>query len=343
MSSSENLAYAPSSFRTRHISRRPLTFAALSCALLPAAAQKTIRVPADYASIQQAISSAQAGDTVLVAPGVYAERVSFLGKSITVAGDGDGVIVDGTNLVGPLVTFANGETRAATLANITIQNGRPSTAPSAGGIFILDASPTIRNTRIVSNRGCGIGAVRSALVLQGNTVSGTILTPYAEACGASGITRYPSDDFGGGILLVGVSKDELSAQITGNTVQGNSGSFGGAGVTLVDAGFPMLANNVIRDNMGHDFGAGITVLGSSSPTIVQNLIIRNTVDPTFLLAAGADVGAGVHVGGASSPIPPPVITNNTIAFNRILPEPNTNQRGSQMWLRTPLMQFSRTT
>ncbi len=118
--------------------------------------------------------------------------------------------------------------------------------------------------------------------------------------------------------------------------QGNSGSFGGAGITFVDAGFPMLANNVIRDNLGHDFGAGITILGSSSPTIVQNLIIRNTVDPTLFRAAGADVGAGIHKGTASSPIPPPFITNNTIAFNRILPEPNTNQQGSQIWMGTPL-------
>ncbi len=332
----ENLVHATSWAPATKRTFRLLTYAALSCTFLPAAAQKTIRVPTDFATIQQAIGSSQAGDIVLVAPGVYAEQISFLGKSITVAGNGDGVILDGTSLIGPLVTFANGESQAATLANITVRNGRPSTVPSAGGIFILDASPTIRNTRIISNRGCGVGAVRSALILQGNTISGTILTPYAEACGASGITPYPSDDFGGGILLVGVSKDGLSAQITGNTVQGNSGSFGGAGITFVDAGFPMLANNVIQDNLGHDFGAGITILGSSSPTIVQNLIIRNTVDPTLFRAAGADVGAGIHVGGASSPMPPPFITNNTIAFNRILPEPNTNQQGSQIWMGTPL-------
>lgn len=138
--------------------------------------------------------------------------------------------------------------------NVTIRNGRPSAVPSAGGIFILDASPTLHSTRILNNQGCGIGAVGSAFVLNGSAVSGTILAPYTEACGGGSFTTYPSDLFGGGILLLGAPKNNPSAEITGTPCKATLAS-SGARITLVDAGSPTLSNDDIHDNVGHHKGA----------------------------------------------------------------------------------------
>src|SRR6266700_1042933 len=52
-------------------------------------AQNTINVPADQPTIQAAITLAQSGDTVLVAPGTYLENNDFLGKAITVTSSED--------------------------------------------------------------------------------------------------------------------------------------------------------------------------------------------------------------------------------------------------------------
>src|SRR5205823_4414817 len=88
-------------------------FAGLSVANESEAA--TIRVPADYATIQQAISAASSGgDTVIVAPGTYSETIDFLGKDLTVTSEqGPAVtIIDGHG-AGSVVSFKSQETRNA--------------------------------------------------------------------------------------------------------------------------------------------------------------------------------------------------------------------------------------
>ena len=106
-------------------------FVALSA--LSTAEAATIRVPANAATIQQAIDAAAAGDTVLVSPGTYVENITFRGKAITVASErGPAVTIIDGNRTGSVVTFASGENRNAVLAGFTVRNGANSF--SGGGV-----------------------------------------------------------------------------------------------------------------------------------------------------------------------------------------------------------------
>src|SRR5918998_156873 len=64
----------------------------------------TIRVPEDYATIQEAVNAAGDGDTVLVGPGTYAGGIVISGKSITLASyyhtSGDTSFIDQTIING---------------------------------------------------------------------------------------------------------------------------------------------------------------------------------------------------------------------------------------------------
>lgn len=62
----------------------------------PAGAHVTIRVPADAPTISAAVSLAQSGDLVLVAPGVYHESVKVTTANVTLRGESrDKVVIDG--------------------------------------------------------------------------------------------------------------------------------------------------------------------------------------------------------------------------------------------------------
>ena len=79
-----------------------------------AAGATTVNVPAEVATIQGAIESAAAGDTIVAAPGTYHENLNFLGKDLVVRSSGGPSVttVDG-DAKDPVAWFVHGETRVA--------------------------------------------------------------------------------------------------------------------------------------------------------------------------------------------------------------------------------------
>jgi parallel beta-helix repeat protein len=264
---------------------------------------KVINVPGDEPTIQAGIDAASNGDTILVAPGVYNENITFdtVAAVVTVASkNGPSVTtIQGTG-TGPVVQIGQG-----VLSGFTITGGHSEDLIYPGGGISIGGSPMIIHNIITGNvsdssGGGGIGIYNSSPIIESN-----IITNNVEG------TNY-SGGGGGGIQITKAS----SARIIGNTISNNTANTSdGGGIYLNVAGTPLLMNNVISGNLtkgvfGGYFGGpaasggGIAMINDSDPLIVQNLIIKNT----------ADLGGGVSFDVPSTSIGP-LLVNDTIAGN----------------------------
>ena len=279
---------------------KPLLLSLLIAALFSAAAEaQTIRVPGNFATIQAAINAAQPGDTVRVAPGIYVERINFLGKAITVVSEAgpDVTIIDG-NQGGSVVAFVSSEGPASMLDGFTIRNGKAEPF-GGGGIRIMapaggspGSSPTIRNNRIVGNVACGGGAGiyidSGTAIIQNNVISGNFTQPGCS-----------SGQGGAGIRILG------SPQILDNIISNNTNSLGSEGGGIwVWFGSPLIRGNIITGNTAAR-GGGIGMSFGADAKIVQNLIARNT----------AIAGGGGIYWRVIQDTPAPSVINNTIVDN----------------------------
>jgi hypothetical protein len=313
----------------------------------PALAGDVLNVPVPYCSIQEAINFAVDGDTVLVQPGTYHERIIFSGKAITVTStnpDDEGVvattIIDG-DAAGRVVSFWKGEGADCVLTGFTIRNGN---APNGGGIGCWSCSPTITKNIVADNvatwaDGGGILCTSASPTITKNVITGNSADWWGGGIGCnSGSTPTIADNTisnnaavsGGGIGLYG---GYSSPTVTGNIICGNLATYAGGGIRMMDSSpavignviesndsanyggaitisydcFPEIRGNDIIGNCAADQGGGIYALAPSIPTIADNLISHNV----SMGGAGWAVGGGIRCGRSAHMD----ITNNIIAYN----------------------------
>ncbi len=274
-----------------------------------------INVPDDIETIQGAINASDDGDTVLVAPGTYVEKVDFCGKAIVVSSlflttrDTAYVastIIDGDSS-GTVVTFNNDETEATLLTGFTIRNGGPY---RGGGIYCGRSSPTMTNLLICENfsngDGGGIYCYRSSPTL-------TTVT----------IRDNTARDWGGGFYSTG----ESSPTLVDVTISGNSAiEHGGGGISTGNESNPILENVRILENRAATSGGGISFGFDTSPILTEVTIHDNSArdgggaffsgsDPELTFVTIYDntatvSGGGIHCFGSNA-----VFVNVTVSGN----------------------------
>lgn len=301
--------------------RRRLAVAALvPCAVLawsaPALAA-TRRVPQDYPTIQAAIDAAASGDTVLVGPGTYGERLDYHAKAITVESSAGAAatVIDGSGTSGfpfgsvPIVELDAVPGQTPVLRGFTVTGVRSDNVPFEAAVTTSGGAALIEDNRIVGTDFCvsAVLARSSSATIRDNLVSDN-----SGPC-----LQVPRG--GGGILAEGSG----AVQIVGNVVTRNVSRFDGGGIGVYDTVSPTISANIVTDNSAATDGGGIALAITVGGMVTNNLVVRNS----------AISGGGLAWRGASSPV---VIANNTIADNKAAPGsgvgPPPIRHGAQVYL-----------
>lgn len=260
-----------------------------------------LRVPQDYATIQQAIDVAASGDTVIVDAGSYAP-IRFKGRAVRVyAPYGPSVTAIDGGGTSTAVKFVDGETAASVLEGFTIRNGR---APVGGGVYMNSASPTIRScifaNNIASDRGGAVAAVNSRATYDNCSFTSNTATER------------------GGALYLFVSSDTsfTNCYFVGNATRNrNAPSYGGAvaaesasDVTFVNCDFSGNTAQAEEDYTGAAFGGAVWL------NAVAGVFTDCDFNSNSIVAKSGDGGGGAIYATGVSTIDGCSFTTNTVTI-----------------------------
>ncbi|MFH1999999.1 MAG: right-handed parallel beta-helix repeat-containing protein, partial [Planctomycetota bacterium] len=221
---------------------------------------RTLLVPSEYLSIQDAVEQTVTGDTILVGPGTYMDNLLILSKDIIIRSThgAPATVIDGSPGAGWMATvnFRSNITSNCVIEGFTITNGDHDPW-NGGGIHCYDhASPTIRNNIICNNKAYSGGGI--------GTQDGSSPTIMNNLIYGNSTTYYGGD--GGGIYQCDLGV------ISGNIIYDNSTDRSGGGIYAADS--LSLANNVIFGNSASDYGGGICQEYSGG-TVVNCTVFEN--------------------------------------------------------------------
>ena len=260
---------------------------------------KTIVVPDDYPTIQEAIDSASAGDTVFVKNGVYTEKIR-IDKSLSLIGEDR----QNTVVIGVTTRFSASYAVRVTAEDVTISGFtikddhtgdrkigiwvdtenyqfQPSRCRIIGnniennrieGIVIQSGENHVISENNITRNKKGISVGSSNNVISGNNIRGN---------NALGVSVVSSTN-------VTISENNIS----GNGVTPSYGETNPGGLNLRSYGSFFVYGNNITDNQG--FGVQFAE-GCSNSLVYQNNILRNGIGVKLLnfpLGGDSTIGTG---------------------------------------------------
>lgn len=222
-----------------------------------------IHVPANYPTIQQAITAANPGDTILVDAGTYPLENLTITKSITLIGASASstVIDDAGRGHGILIK----QTSGVSISQITIENPRG----VANEITVLASFDVLIKNNIiqttVASSANGVSVVNSTRVtIRGNTITGNSNGIDVEGGFSNTIqTNAISTNGATGIFLSGSQ---------GNQVKNNLLQNSQVGLEVWDNS---TGNTIFRNNVTQNSLNGVWIRNSNGNLVVQNDIGKN--------------------------------------------------------------------
>ena len=230
--------------------------------LAPESQPKLLWAPGHYATIQAAVNAASAGDTIMVAAGVYNENVVISTSGLRLKAIGRAVI-DGDGLTGTGILALG--TAAQPLADVEV-SGFEVRGFQRGIVLQFATGARIRRNDIYDN----------------NKSPGPP-TALDQATGIDLVTAQSSDLSENSVHNNGAAGIQLRVGSTDNLVQANrifengallTADMGGRGVLVTGAGTD---DNEIRSNeILRNYGRGIAIARpAGSVPITGNLVLKN--------------------------------------------------------------------
>ncbi|MEA3499757.1 MAG: T9SS type A sorting domain-containing protein [Candidatus Marinimicrobia bacterium] len=249
-------------------------------------------VPDSISTIQHAIDSVNANDTIIVSEGTYNENINFNGKSLTLVSRYfndqreshiSKTIISG-NDSGSVVIYNGGEDSTSILMGFTIKNGNADSTINynGGGIYCNNSNPELSHLIVENNIADSCGG-------------GIYFNNSDARCKNITLQNDSAKIFGGGIYLK--NSTQIDSQIT---IQNNAAEEDGAGL-YIDNSNLNLAKSYIIENSSNNSGGGFFI--NSSTVKFENCLIADNQIIS---------GNGSAINGMNSSIE---IVNNTIVNN----------------------------
>lgn len=234
---------------------------------------ETIRVPRDFKTIQAAIDASKAGDTIMVAPGTYRERIRLKSEVTLRSEGGDSIGVECFARAEKTIIDGSSEKEIASPEHANEPGIRMAHKSVLDGFTVTHVGKFDEELwrKHFDSNGEDLGDDEGAMNAEGTVPA--ILINQGE-CTVTNCIVHDNGDVGIGIVgavkEIDASEDrrrsELPARVTHNFVYRNMGG----GIGVANQGEAVIRKNVCRENLRAGIGCR-----SSSPTIIENKCFGN--------------------------------------------------------------------